>query len=774
MQKLNSEKENASQKIKQSVGKPLFTLFCIGQALIIIIMIATMIIIDVSAQPLDIPPIEKWQSDYINYQNNSWYADSDSVPTDEEIDLVISPEAVIPRGSYTVKVDYECSSLQYCWAVSTNFISSSRIRLSPPKTSGTFNVDVSEDSADFKISVRYDGYGTLKINNIQVFENHCAVGRLLTYLLLIFAVCDIWYLFYDKIEKHKLTILALAAIVFFASMPLFNEGIGRGHDINFHAVRIEALVDSLRHGIFPNRVSTYWFDGYGYPTSIYYGDILLYVPALLRLIGFTVVSAYKAYVLMINIGTAVLGYFCFKGIFKSNNTALLSSLVYTTATYRLVNIYIRAAVGEYTAMMFLPVVALGFYKIYTGDMTKPKDYLRESLILTLGMTGLITCHMLSTEMVIFFLVIMSLVLIKRTVQLPTVRALAIAVGETVLLSAFYVVPFLDYYKNVEVSINKIIDEDIPYIGWQGCSLAEYFSVFRDVFTGVSIHNNHRLAATPGFVLMLAFVVGIGLIIYQKRSEKSRELGFYLLFSGLSLFVASDVFPWDRLAARTTLGRMLAQVQFPWRYVSLAIIFMTMVFAWLYTYLEKKEPKIPVQSSCVIMICAIAVIGFFTATMFTGAYLDDSSFRYWRDKGDVNTWGVSAGEYLLDGYSDYVNGQVLGVNTDQAEITEAESDRMVIYCESSRIGGAVEVPLFNYKGYTATDENGKYYRITNGANSTVRVELPPNFKGNIIIKYKEPWFWKAANVVSLLSLAAVIIFVIKMFGNAPKVTNKAAE
>ena len=63
MQKLNSEKENASQKIKQSVGKPLFTLFCIGQALIIIIMIATMIIIDVSAQPLDIPPIEKWQSD---------------------------------------------------------------------------------------------------------------------------------------------------------------------------------------------------------------------------------------------------------------------------------------------------------------------------------------------------------------------------------------------------------------------------------------------------------------------------------------------------------------------------------------------------------------------------------------------------------------------------------------------------------------------------------------------------------------------------------------
>ena len=60
---------------------------------------------------------------------------------------------------------------------------------------------------------------------------------------------------------------------------------------------------------------------------------------------------------MINAGTAVITYLCMNGISKNRKIALLTCFAYCTASYRMVNIYVRAAVGEYSAMMFMPVVA---------------------------------------------------------------------------------------------------------------------------------------------------------------------------------------------------------------------------------------------------------------------------------------------------------------------------------------------------------------------------------------------------------------------------------
>ena len=61
-------------------------------------------------------------------------------------------------------------------------------------------------------------------------------------------------------------------------------------------------------------------EGYGYPISVYYGDILLYIPALLRLMGFSVTQCFKFYILMINIGTVVCSYvFLIKNKHNTNN-----------------------------------------------------------------------------------------------------------------------------------------------------------------------------------------------------------------------------------------------------------------------------------------------------------------------------------------------------------------------------------------------------------------------------------------------------------------------
>ena len=140
----------------------------------------------------------------------------------------------------------------------------------------------------------------------------------------------------------------LGGIAVLASLPLLSEGIGSGHDLGFHLLRIEAIADGIHFGEWsiPVRLSSLWIEGYGYPTSIFYGDLLLYIPAFTRLMGFSITEAYKIYVFLINAGTTVISYICFYKVFRNKNIAVLTSLAYVTATYRMVSVYVRAAVGD--------------------------------------------------------------------------------------------------------------------------------------------------------------------------------------------------------------------------------------------------------------------------------------------------------------------------------------------------------------------------------------------------------------------------------------------
>ncbi len=744
-----SPKKIPKIKLDSALKKDLFIIACIGEVMIVMILLFFMVLTDLNAKPLDVS-LDQWSSDYIEYRANSWYADETLVPTEETVTLLSGPGIDMAKGSYIVTIDYESTSEQGAYAPVNTFIQSGLARLMPQANKATFELNIKDKIGGFTIVVKYDGHGALKIKNITIKENHGRLGRMLVYLLILFVCLDAWFIYEDKIRKNKTVLLSLFGIVILTSLPLFTGGIGKGHDLYYHAMRIEALADSLKNGIFPNRLSTIWFDGYGYPSSIYYGDILLYIPALMRIIGFPVVTSYKIYVLGINIGTAVFGYLSFKCMFKNKFSSLLAVLVYSTATYRLVNIYIRAALGEYTAMMFFPIIVCGIYKIYTGDMIKKREYFIASSVLAAGMTGLIGCHILSTEMVCLFLAIVCIILLRKTFKLTTLRALGIAVAETVLMTAYFVVPFLDYYKNVNVNINNIVEEPL-FIQWQGCSVAEYFGVFRDVFTQYTVHANERLAATPGFILLTSLIVGVVVLIYGKKDDRRSALTLYMIMSVFSLYIASDVFPWDSLALNSSFGRLLSQVQFPWRYVALAVLFCTLVFAWLFDKFQEKDFGTRTRYVQLAAVAGVILFSMVTAMVFDGAYVDDMRFKDWVDAGDLDPWAVGAGEYKLNDFSDNLSSEVNYHNMQTVRIVERSRKQLKLYCESKDVIGSVEVPIFNYKGYEVTDDKGNKYDIQNGKNSTIKFLLEPGFEGEITVAFREPWYWKLSEIISLISV-----------------------
>ncbi|MCI8455428.1 MAG: hypothetical protein HFE84_12575 [Lachnospiraceae bacterium] len=702
------------------------------------------------------PRLSQWESEYIAY-DDGWYVDETIVDTSKAINLIRGPYIPLSKGTYSIHVEYESDQEQSFLAYTGSdgedaYIKGNTARLSKNQTSVAYKITAAEAVNDFEVIVRYNGAGFLKVKNISIYKNLAGEKRRFAGLFLFFLFLNLYLHLKETIKRNKNLLLTLAGITLLASLPLLIKGISRGHDLPFHFMRIEGLAEELRLGSFPVRLSSLWMDGYGYPISIYYGDLLLYIPALFRLADFSIVSAYKIYVLLINGCTVLLSYICFNKIFKDRNIAVLTCLAYVTASYRMVNIYIRGAVGEYSAMMFLPLVALAVYQIYTADSSDWNCYKESIVPLTLGMSGLIGTHILSVEMVTAVLFLLCMILWKKTFRKNMLRVYIWSIIQTILLNLYFIVPFLDYYRNVQVNINQTVSETIMKIQYEGGYIGDYFAFFKNIFGTAHMENSgERLLLSPGWLIFVCFLSGV----LWSNKKASREIKVLTSFSVLMLYMASDLFPWDYLAANYKLGNLLAQVLFPWRYIGLAIIFLTVLLGSVLKRIIGDYSKYRGQ-----IYAAVGILSVYMSCLFVSSYSDGMNLGrlwptlYYNDRAEMTTSPVIDGAYLKVGTDlNILKNEILQENMETVTLLSRKGTRMELYCKGS---GTVEVPMFNYKGYQVKDEFGREYECTDGNNNMLRFSLPDQFKGIVTIDFVEPWYWRLGEAISLISLIAIIV------------------
>ncbi len=193
-------------------------------------------------------------------------------------------------------------------------------------------------------------------------------------IILYLAVLLVIFLRSDAERERKGTLLGILTVTVIASAGLipwiFKGYIAGGHDVEAHMGRIAAIASGLKSHVFPVRMYRYFENDFGYPMGIFYGDIFLYPSAILHLMGMPLWICYMIYVVIMNILTAVISYICFKTISGRRDAGLLASAVYTLSLWRLNDVYIRAAAGEYGAFTFLPLIALGLYLAVAGTASE--------------------------------------------------------------------------------------------------------------------------------------------------------------------------------------------------------------------------------------------------------------------------------------------------------------------------------------------------------------------------------------------------------------------
>lgn len=531
------------------------------------------------------------------------------------------------------------------------------------------------------------------------------------------------------------------------AVPLVVFKTAFGHDMAYHLMRIEALSEELKNGVFPVRMESLFFGGLCYPSAIYYNDLFLYVPAILRLCGVSVFGTYIVYVLIVHAASTGIAYHSFSRMFCSRTIGAVLALCYVTSFYRLMNIYVRAAVGEYTAYAFFPLIAYALQAIYQDEHTDLKCSLKKAARLAVGLTGVCSCHVISAEMVVLTMVLVALLLIKKTLSKRVILPCALAAVWTLLMNAWYLVPLADYYVNVDANINHDIGSasDIQALG---ASVRQYFSFFRSPYGYSSEVVAARMQLTIGPVLLTALLAGVLLWV---TGHFSKEGCLYTVLTLLFLWISSDLFPWAKIQKVPVLSNLLCAVQFPWRYLGMASLFAALVLGSVLRLFCESEQIFRWFHRVAAGVSVIAAAAFL---VFVGYSVQNAQMVYPKTRGELNTDSVGEAEYLRYGVESVIY-DVRGENLLEAEIVSRKGCSLVVSCRAGGESGSLTIPIFCYKGFEVTDETGAQYVISDSPEKMIQVSVPAGFDGNLYVRFVEPVYWRVAEIVSLFALIGIL-------------------
>lgn len=376
--------------------------------------------------------------------------------------------------------------------------------------------------------------------------------------------------------------LFAAILLVLASLPFFHSTFFVIHDYT-HVARIAEMARNLQAGEFPVQWSQNFGSGYGMPLFLFYGPLPFYVGSLFFLLGVPGVESMKLVFLLSNV-------LAFAGMYHlmkrwRRTSGLLAATAFLWAPYRALDIYVRGALSEVVALSLLPWIL--HWSFATAEKRRFAWFglavSVAAVILSHNLTALIALPLLFAVSVVF------IILQQRAFWHNFIRLTA-SYATGVALSAFYVLPLF-----AEKSFT-IVDEITG--GYFDFRL--HFLFFRQFFTatwgytgstygpedGISFHLGRAVLV----MAILATFFAVGKVLQRIRAQEF-SLGSFLKQQKKSLLILTTTFAL-LVSLFLTLGRstfvwesvpFLAYIQFPWRYLTVATVFLSMLTGfWLST------------------------------------------------------------------------------------------------------------------------------------------------------------------------------------------------
>ena len=682
---------------------------------------------------------------------------SGSHPTDLE-----SSQMTVPTGYYMVYVQYETEQDCSLESYSSTYLNQDNslgntfggMLLPADHTTAEGPIWVDQDARDFIFRFHYNG-GRTTVYNITL-KSMKPYPDVWWYCGIAFMVEVILAFIYIRSKKKNLMrnfglciyILIIALLV---SIPLMNDfGYDNG-DIAFHIDRIEGISYYLTHFSWNQpvmRINEVSGNGGGYAAPIFYPQIFLFIPGFLHACGCSMLMSYKIYIFMINLTTAGLSLISFRGLSKHWGVGIIGCAAYTMAIYRMTDIYYRAAVGEYTAMAFLPLFFWALYEVICRDYKK-------WIYLAISMIGILSSHILTTAVCGCFAIIMVLVNIIHLLKNPIrIGALLKSVIVAVLLNAWFLIPFL---RSSTLPLEIFVDPD------KQSNVSETVAYFSQMFNthvfdlGVSQNvgsTNGEMPISVGLLLLVSAILYIVLRYIPCHCANIIHKGgdhMCLVGAVISIWMASNLFPWKQAQM---LMPDISRIQFSWRMLAFATVFLSYIFGCLgYSIYELIQQRLHQEQEQKIALLLILIVTVSLPLAEIHPYIDSLQDAPYVSREDMELMGEPDALYSYPKTNNDLKNIVL---SDSSEVTLSSvfrsgtqmSFQMDVTQQNPEF--LVELPVNYMQGYQLFSENQRVM-IQNGVDGKIMFR-PEAGKKQYRLYFQEWRSWKVADGVSVCSVA----------------------
>jgi hypothetical protein len=400
------------------------------------------------------------------------------------------------------------------------------------------------------------------------------------------------------VDRYVLLVIAFSV---FAVLPLAGPNyFFDAHDAPNTVFFLTEFDAALRDGVWYPGWATDQALGYGYPTFVLYSPLAYYVAEGFHVLGAGKVAAIKWTWALATV-SAGLAMYAYARHVMGRRRGLLAAVVYIYVPYHLLDIYVRAALAEYLAFVWMPLALLAFHRLVEAPSARRAGWAGlafGALWLSHNVTGLAFTPLLAV------CVLFRLLAERVHDWSATLQRAAAALGSALLglgIAAALILPNLleRGYVNQEQWVQAGYDYAQHVV-----QPAHFLSTawgYAPGPPGTKGGMSFQLGAVP---LLLAMVATVS--AFRRPSRERAALLFLAAATLLLLFFMTPLSAplWEALP-------LAALIQFPWRLLSLTAVTLAVLAGY-----ALPATHYPLPTTLILLVVAVLASFSYTHPQYT--------------------------------------------------------------------------------------------------------------------------------------------------------------
>jgi len=365
------------------------------------------------------------------------------------------------------------------------------------------------------------------------------------------------------------------------------------HD-DMQAMRVLQMDKCIKDGQIPCRWVPDMGYGYGYPQFIYYSPLPYYVMEIFHLGGLQIIDSVKAGIILGFLLSGLAMYLLGRSLW-GNLGGVVAAVFYVYAPYHASDIYTRGAMGEFWALVFLPLV---FWAIYEFVQTEKKKYM---IFLALSTGGLLITHNITSFAFFPLAGLWGLFLLIRYKKIGLWKKLLVSALWGTGFAGFFLLPVI-----FEKNFAHVETMTVGYFNYLAhfVSLKQLFVSSHWGYGSSELGSYDDLSFFIGTMQWFFSALAVAVAFILRKREKMFSVVVFLFLIGIAATFMThqrSSFIWSKIS-------LLSYFQFPWRFLTI-IIFAASILSGYVIYGIK-------NSATRIFLCAFMI---YLVLLLNGSY-----------------------------------------------------------------------------------------------------------------------------------------------------------